>query len=201
MSETGQPQGAPPFHAERLLVLATGSLGATFLPYWLNWLRTTYRHLDVRVVVTRSAEQFVTRQSIAAITGKDVPLDAWPEVPERGSPHVEYATWPDTVLVYPATYHFLSRFANGFGDTPMLLALQCTSALVGIAPALPPGAVDSYAYRQNLAVIEARPNVAIVDPVPTLSTHTRERDALAAAPLDTLIGRLAELRASREEVL
>ncbi|MEU4408992.1 flavoprotein [Streptosporangium sp. NPDC023963] len=189
---------APPFGAERLLVLATGSLGAAFLPYWLNWLRHGYPRLEVRVVLTRSAERFVTRQSVAAITGRDVPLDVWPQDPEPGSPHVEYASWPDTVLVYPATYHFLSRFAGGCGDTPALLALQCTSALIGIAPALPPGAAGSYAYRRNLAALKDRPNVVVADPVPTLSTHTRERDALAAAPLSALIEQL-ERRREREE--
>ncbi|WP_214102568.1 flavoprotein [Acrocarpospora catenulata] len=199
MTEIGRPQNAPPFHAERLLLLATGSLSATFLPYWLNWLRLSYHDLELRVVLTRSAERFVSRQSIAAIIGKPVPLDVWEDTPEPGSPHVDYAMWPDTVLVYPATYHFLSRFANGFGDTPMLLALQCTSALIGIAPALPPGATDSYAYRQNRAAIEARPNVVVVDPVPTLSAHTRERDAMASAPITTLIERVAMLRADREK--
>ncbi|MET9342307.1 flavoprotein [Nonomuraea sp. NPDC003804] len=187
----------PPFRAERLLVLATGSLGAAFLPYWLNWLRHGYGQLDVRVVLTRSAERFVTRQAVAAISGKEVPLDVWPDTAEPSSPHVEYATWPDTVLVYPATYHFLSRFANGLGDTPVLLALQCTSALIGIAPALPPGATGSYAYRRNLAALEARPNVVVADPVPTLSTHTRKRDGLGAAPLFTLIEQVERLREER----
>ncbi|MER6178216.1 flavoprotein [Streptosporangium sp. NPDC001681] len=199
MSESGRLQGPPPFHAERLLILATGSLGAAFLPYWLNWLRRSYRSLDVRVVVTRSAERFVSRQAIAALIGKDVPVDAWPDVPAPESPHADYAIWPDTVMVYPATYHFLGRFANGLADTPMLLALQCTSALIGIAPALPPGATRSYAYQQHRAAIEGRPNVVVVDPVPVLSTHTRGRDALGAAPLSTLIERLAELRATREK--
>ncbi|MEU8383106.1 flavoprotein [Streptosporangium sp. NPDC048865] len=188
---------APPFRAERLLLLATGSLGAAFLPYWLNWLRHGYPGLEVRVVLTRSAERFVTRQSVAAITGREVPLDVWPQSPEPGSPHVEYASWPDTVLVYPATYHFLSRLAGGLGDTPALLALQCTPALIGIAPALPPGATDSHAYRNNLAALRERPNVVVADPVPTLSAHTRERDALAAAPMPTLIEQLERAREER----
>ncbi|MDA0638263.1 flavoprotein [Nonomuraea sp. MCN248] len=187
--------GVPAFSAERLLVLATGSLGAAFLPYWLNWLRHGYPRLDVRVVLTRSAERFVTRQSVAAIVGKNVPLDVWPDAPEPGSPHVEYASWPDTVLVYPATYHFVSRFAGGLADTPMLLALQCTAAFIGIAPALPPGADRSHAYRGNLDALASRPNVAVAEPVPTMSTHTRERDALAAAPLSALIERVEKLRA------
>ncbi|WP_449065830.1 flavoprotein [Planomonospora algeriensis] len=199
MSETGRLQTPPPppFPGERLLILATGSLGAAFLPYWLNWLRGSYPDLDVRVVVTRSAERFVSRQAIAALIGGDVPVDAWPDDPGPGSPHVEYASWADAVVVYPATYHFLGRFAGGLADTPMLLALQCTSAPIGIAPALPPGADSSHAYRRHRAAIAERPNVVVVDPVPVLSAHTRKRDALGAAPLPVLIERLAELRATR----
>ena len=138
-------------------------------------------------------------QAVASITGKGVELDVWPEEAEAGSVHVEYASWPDTVLVYPATFHFLSRFANGFGDSPMLLALQCTEALIGIAPALPPGSGNSHAYLRNRAALEERGNVVIAEPVPTLSMHTRQKDALAAAPLATLIERVAELRDIREK--
>ncbi|WP_432924929.1 flavoprotein [Microbispora sp. CA-135349] len=186
----------PEFRAERLLVFATGSLGVTFLPYWLNWLRLGYPALETEVVVTRSAARFVSRQSIASILGRDVPLDVWPDAPEPGSPHIRYASWPDVVLVYPATYHFLSRFAGGFGDTPMLLALQCTSAIVGVAPALPPGADRSYGYRRNLAALRERPNVVLVEPVPGISAHTRRQDALVAAPLPELLREVEALHGS-----
>ncbi|GGO00711.1 hypothetical protein GCM10010116_01110 [Microbispora rosea subsp. aerata] len=197
MSKPEADAALPEFRAERLLLFATGSLGATFLPYWLNWLRLGYPALDTEVVVTRSAARFVSRQSIASIVGKDVPLDAWPDSPEPGSPHIRYASWPDVVLVYPATYHFLSRFAGGLGDTPMLLALQCTSALVGVAPALPPGADKSYGYRKSVAALRERPNVVLVDPVPGISTHTRRQDALVAAPMPELLKRVEALRGSR----
>ncbi|GAA0993541.1 flavoprotein [Acrocarpospora macrocephala] len=190
---------APAFRAERLLILITGSLGATFMPYWLNWLRLCYPHLDIRVVVTRSAERFVTRHSLTALLNRDVQLDDWPDGPEPGSPHVDYASWPDTVLVYPATYNFLSRFAGGLADTPMLLALQCTTALIGIAPNLPPGADRSHAYQQSRAAIKTRPNVVLVDPILGLSTHTREQNALVAPPLPILVERLEELRDIREK--
>ncbi|WP_214409110.1 flavoprotein [Sphaerisporangium fuscum] len=190
--------GHPPLRAERLLMLVTGCVSAAFLPYWLNWLGHVHPRLETRVVVTRSAARFVSRRAIAAIIGREAPLDAWAEDPEPGAPHVDYAGWPDTVLVYPASYNFLSRFAGGLGDTPALLALQCTSAPIGIAPALPPGATGSHAYQRNLAALAARPNVVVADPVPTVSFHTRDRDASAAAPLPFLLERVEKLRETCE---
>nr|WP_062339006.1 flavoprotein [Herbidospora sakaeratensis] len=185
---------APEFTSERLLVMITGSLNATFAPYWLNWLQLSYPKLEIQAVVTRSAERFVTRHSLAALLNRDVPLDAWPDDPAPGSPHVHYATWPDTVLVYPATYNFLSRFAGGLADTPVLLALQTTKALIGIGPALPPGAGESHAYRANRAALDARPNVVVGDPIAGLSAHTREWTALSPPPLPHLIERMEALR-------
>lgn len=199
MREAELPADPPLLRAERLLVFGTGSLAVTFLPYWLNWLKLLYPQLEVRVVVTASAERFVTRQALASVLGREVPVDAWPDHPRPGAPHVDYASWPDTVLVYPATYHFLGRFANGLGDTPMLLALQCTSAMVGIAPALPPGGGDSFAYLRHRALIEERPNVAFADPVPGFSAHTGEPTRLAAASLPELIERVEERRAARDK--
>ncbi|WP_066371476.1 flavoprotein [Herbidospora mongoliensis] len=194
MTDLAAALNAPAFSSERLLVMITGSLNATFMPYWVNWLQLSYPKLEIQVVVTRSAERFVTRHALAVMLNKDVPLDAWPDDPVPGSPHVHYATWPDTVLVYPATYNFLSRFAGGLADTPMLLALQTTKARIGIGPALPPGATESHAYRQNLTALQARPNVVIGDPIRGFSAHTREWTAASPPPLPVLIEQLEAWR-------
>src|SRR5690606_9909911 len=116
-------------------------------------------------------------------------VDAWSDDPTEKPLHVDLASWPDAVVVYPASFHFLARFAVGRGHTPAMLALQCTSAPGALAPSGPRGAPASAAYRKHLEALRERGNVVVVDPVPGISAHTRGYDAAVAAPLpDVLTG-------------
>lgn len=193
MTDTS-PTALPSFGARRLLYVGTGSIGVAHAPYWVTLLRLGYPELELRVAVTRSAERFVTRGALGPMSGGNTLLDAWPDGPVDRALHVELAEWADTVIVHPASMHFLARLAQGLADTPVLLALQCTTAPVVLAPALPLGAVDSVPYRRHLAALADRPNITVVPPLPGLSSTTGRWDAASAAPLPQLIAAAEELR-------
>lgn len=112
----------------------------------------------------------------------------------HGARHVEYAQWPDAVVVYPATFHFVSRYALGLADTPMLLALHCTGAPVAVAPSLPPGGLDSTVYGEHCARLAQRPRVTLVPPIAGTSTHTGGPDAAVAPELPVVLAHLQRLR-------
>lgn len=189
------PPAVPALHASRLLYIGTGSLTVTHMPFWLNWLSMAYPDLELRLVVTRSAERFVTRAALAPLAGGEVLCDVWPDRPDPTALHVELAEWAEVVLVYPATLNYLARMAVGLADTPSLLAVQCTTAAVAVAPALPPGGLASPAYRRHVAALAERPNVRVVPPVPAVSATTGRPGAAAAPPLPDVIAAAEELRA------
>ncbi|MEU7042841.1 flavoprotein [Streptomyces varsoviensis] len=192
---TASPAGAvPAFAARRLLFVATGALGAMFLPMWLQWLRTSYSSLEIRTVVTRSALRFVTPTSVALFAKREPLVDEWTDEVESAAPHVELADWADTIIVHPATFHFTSRFALGAADTPALLALQCTTAPIALAPALPPGGLASAAYARHTEELGRRDNVTVVRPHPGVSVTTGKPDATTAAPLPEVITAVEKLR-------
>ncbi|MFR0359363.1 flavoprotein [Streptomyces sediminimaris] len=190
---TGDGEWAP----SRLLLFGTGALSVAFLPFWLNWLRVTRPRTEVRLAVTRSAERFVSTTALGAILGGEVLLDVWPGTADCSAPHVDHvelAQWADAVAVHPAGLHFIGRFAQGLADTPVLMALQCTRAVIGIAPALPPGAEAGPAYRGHLQALERYDNVAVAPPHPGRSASTGRDDASAAAPLPALLDLIARHR-------
>lgn len=191
-SVSAAPAPALGFH--RLLYVGTGSLGVMFMPMWSQWLRTSYPQLEVRTVITRSAEQFVTRTALTVFTGREILVDAWPDEPSPKALHVELAQWPDAVVVHPASFHFVSRLALGMADTPVLLALQCTEAAVAIAPALPPGGQDSPGYRRHIEALAERPNVVVIPPTTGRSVTTGRMEASVAAPLSEVLARTEQLR-------
>ena len=157
--------GEPVFTDERLLLVASGAIVVSVLPYWVNWLRITYPALELRIVLTRTASRFVSSESLTAISGSPVRIDDWAGSPASGQSHMELAEWCDVAAVYPATANFITRFALGFADSPGLMALQCTTARVGVAPALPPGWESNPAWRRNLGLLTERTNVFVASMV------------------------------------
>ncbi|MFI5678371.1 flavoprotein [Streptomyces cellulosae] len=184
-----------PVGAQRLLVIGTGSVTAAHLPFWASWLKMGHPGTEVRYVLTGAATRFVTRDALVAIGGCDVLTDRWPDEPEPRARHVDLAQWPDAVVVLPATLNYLARLALGLGDSPSLLALQCTRAAIALAPALPPGGVESAAYAEHTAKLRGRRNVTVVPPHPGRSTTSGKREAWAPASFPDVLAAADRLRA------
>lgn len=161
----------------RLLIVATGSLAVRNLPFALALLNEIRPGLRIKVVVTRSAERFVTRAALAP-EAEEVMTDEWPD--GARARHVDLAEWAEAIVVYPMTFHFMGRLAAGLADSPALLAVQCTRAPVALAPALPPGGVESAAYQSHWSVLRTRPNVVVVPPRPGISALTGRPDSWLA---------------------
>jgi hypothetical protein len=188
------PASAPPLRAGRLLYVGTGALGVMFMPMWLHWLRSSYPATEIRPVVTRAATRFVTPEAVAVFAGSQPALDDWGAQTSGAAPHVELAEWADTVIVHPATFHFVSRLALGSADTPVLLALQCTRAPIALAPSLPPGALGSPAWESHTRALSTRRNVIVVPPHQGISMTTGRPDAATAAPLNEVIPAVERVR-------
>ena len=189
---------APPFHATRLLYIATGGIQAMFLPMWLSWLRDNYPHTEIRYILTASARRFAATTAVAAAGGAGLPtINTWPDEPDRAL-HVELASWPDAVLIHPATMHFIARLSLGLADTPALLALQCTRAPIAVCPALPPNGHTNPAYQRHITELSQRDNLTNIPPIPGMSMSTGEYGVGTVAPLPHAISALEDLRAWKE---
>jgi phosphopantothenoylcysteine synthetase/decarboxylase len=183
----GQVQVTPALGARRLLLVTTGTASTAFLPFWLNWLRDSYPGLEVRAVLTVSAQRFVTAQSLSLLLGVDVIVDTWPDTPRPAALHVELAEWAEVTAVFPATAGFITRLALGICDTPVMLALQCTNKTVGLAPSVPPGMEANPAYQANLEALNRRVNVVVARTVVGRGATTGRYDQGVAAPMWELI--------------
>ncbi|MFI8948943.1 flavoprotein [Streptomyces sp. NPDC053750] len=186
--------GAPALGVERLLLVVTGSVSAAHMPFWLNWLGMSYPGLQTNVVLTRSAGRFVTRSALSTGSeGCEVHTDTWPEE-DTHARHVEWGEWAQAVLVYPASFHFLARLALGLADSPALLAAQCTTAPVVVAPALPPGGWQSPACVAHVTALAARPNTEVLTPLQGVSRTTGRQEAWSPALLPDALRAIERLR-------
>lgn len=185
---------APEFTGERLIVMATGGIQTTLLPTWLDWLRTHYPGTQIRCVLTPSALRFTTPLACSVFSGGRQPFtDTWDQDIDRAV-HVELAEWSDGIIVHPATFHTVARLALGIADTPMTLALQCTSAPVVICPALPPGGADSPAHRSHVGALAERPRTTVLPPTQGVSATTGHTEIGTAAFFPHALTALQDLR-------
>jgi phosphopantothenoylcysteine decarboxylase / phosphopantothenate---cysteine ligase len=131
--------------------------------------RLEQEKLDVQVVMTRSAREFITPLTFAALTGNKVITemfgspDAAPANVESAIEHIAVAGRIDLLLVAPATADILAQFANGIADDFLTTLYLATKAPVVVAPAMNVNMWEHPATRENLERLQAR-GVQVVDP-------------------------------------
>lgn len=125
--------------------------------------------LDVQVVMTRAAQQFITPLTFAALTGQKVITDMFSEAGaapanvESAIEHIAVAQRIDLLLVAPATADILGKLAHGIADDFLTTLYLATKAPVVVAPAMNVNMWEHAAVQENLAALTARA-VHVVDP-------------------------------------
>jgi phosphopantothenoylcysteine decarboxylase/phosphopantothenate--cysteine ligase len=89
----------------------------------------------VRVVMTDSAEKFISPLTFESITQQPVLKTFWEETQPGAIGHIALADWADAVVVAPASADFIAKAAFGFAESPLLAVLLATKAPVVMAPA------------------------------------------------------------------
>ena len=127
--------------------------------------------LDVHVVMTAAAEQFMQPLTFAALTGHKVITSLWAKgaeadytdaVAESAIEHIA-AAQTDALVVAPATANTLAKFAHGLADDFLSTMYLATTAPVLVAPAMNVKMWEHPATQSNLALLENR-GVRIVSP-------------------------------------
>jgi len=132
--------------------------------------RLQQEKLDVQVVMTRSAQEFITPLTFAALSGQKVITDmfsaggtAVPANVESAIEHIAVAQRIDLLLVAPATADILGKFANGIAEDFLSTLYLATKAPIVVAPAMNVNMWDHAATQRNLAILRER-GVHVVDP-------------------------------------
>jgi len=112
--------------------------------------------VDVRVVMTPAATEFITPLTLQALTGNKVHTQLLDADAEAGMGHIELARWPDLVLIAPASADFLARMASGRADDLLSTLILATKAPIAVAPAMNQAMWANPATLENLNTLQAR---------------------------------------------
>lgn len=141
---------------KRILVGITGGIAAYKSADLVRRLRED--GAEVRVVMTRAAEEFITPLTLQAVSGAPVHRQLFSPDPAAASAmdHIELARWADVVLVAPASADFLARLAHGRSDDLLATICLATTAAVAVAPAMNRQMWTNPATQDNLGMLRDR---------------------------------------------
>jgi phosphopantothenoylcysteine decarboxylase / phosphopantothenate---cysteine ligase len=125
--------------------------------------RLKERHLYVRCVLTKAAQQFVTPLAASALSHERVYTDLFDPESEFDAGHIRLAREADLIVVAPATADLMAKMAQGHADDLASAILLASNRPVLLAPAMNPLMWNNAATRRNVAQL-ARDGIAMIGP-------------------------------------
>ncbi len=111
---------------------------------------------EVRVLMTRGAQEFITPLTLQALSGHAVHHSLLDEEAERGMGHIELARWADLLLIAPTTADALARLVAGRADDLLGAVALATPAPKLLAPAMNQQMWKDPATQGNVTTLENR---------------------------------------------
>lgn len=105
---------------------------------------------QVKVVMTRSAMEFVQPLSFQVLSRNDVYFDTFDEKDSSVIAHIDLADWADLIIVAPTTANFIGKLANGIADDMASTLLLAATAPIWVAPAMNVHMYEHPAVLRNL---------------------------------------------------
>src|ERR1700690_3659187 len=125
--------------------------------------RLQQEKLDVQVVMTKGAQEFITPLTFAALTGEKIITEMFGDGGESAGANVESAIEHiavaqriDLLVVAPATANVIAKMARGIADDFLTTLYLATTAPVVVAPAMNVNMWEHAATRENVEMLRAR---------------------------------------------
>lgn len=139
---------------KRIVVGITGGIAAYKTIEFIRLLRKA--EVEVRVVLTPAAAEFVTPLTLQAISGNAVAQSLLDPQAELAMGHIELAKWADAIVIAPASADFIARFTVGMANDLLSTVCLASSAPIFLAPAMNQQMFRQQITQQNLLTLEER---------------------------------------------
>ncbi|NVC92170.1 bifunctional phosphopantothenoylcysteine decarboxylase/phosphopantothenate--cysteine ligase CoaBC [Vibrio natriegens] len=118
--------------------------------------RLIERGAQVRVVMTKAAQEFITPLTMQAVSGHPVSDSLFDPAAEASMGHIELAKWADLVLLAPATSDLIARLSAGMGNDLVTTLVLATDSPVAVSPAMNQQMYSNVATQENIATLTRR---------------------------------------------
>lgn len=117
--------------------------------------RLRKKDINVHVIMTRSAAQFVTPLSFQSLSQNYVVTDMFAEPKSFEIEHISLAQKADLFLIAPATANIIGKLANGIADDMLSTTVMATRAPVLIAPAMNTNMYTNPILQRNIDILKS----------------------------------------------
>lgn len=148
---------------KRILLIITGGIAIQKTPALITLLKNA--GASVTAIMTRGAQNFITVDEIAALTGNKVHTDTFDK--QGWMDHIDLSRENDLVLVAPATANMIAKMAHGLADDMASTTLLASDKPVMVCPAMNVEMWNNAATQRNIETLRGD-GVAIVGPAPGL---------------------------------
>ena len=135
---------------KKIIIGVTGSIAAYKTPLIVRSL--VKAGAEVRVMMTPSATDFVSKLTLSTLSKNPVLVDLFDE--QSWANHVELGRWADLMLIAPLSCNTLSKMASGQCDNLLLAVYLSAVCPVMVAPAMDEDMWQHPNTKRNLEVLQ-----------------------------------------------
>ncbi|MGY1489506.1 bifunctional phosphopantothenoylcysteine decarboxylase/phosphopantothenate--cysteine ligase CoaBC [Methylobacillus pratensis] len=140
------------YSIKKLLLGVTGGIAAYKAAELVRLL--VKQDIEVQVVMTPAATQFVTPMTFQALSGKPVYTDLWQPDNGNGMAHIDLSRQVDAVLVAPASADFLAKLVHGAADDLLSTLCLARDCKLLVAPAMNQQMWNNPATQRNIRQLQ-----------------------------------------------
>jgi phosphopantothenoylcysteine decarboxylase/phosphopantothenate--cysteine ligase len=126
--------------------------------------KLTQAGANVDVILTRSAQEFISAITFRSLTHRKVITDLFDAESEDPIEHIALAKNADMIVVAPATANILAKMKYGFADDALTATILATTSPIVVAPAMESNMWANNATQENITTLIKR-GVKFIGPV------------------------------------
>ncbi len=147
--------------SKHILLAVSGGIAAYKSAELVRLLRK--RGANVRVVMTRSAMQFVSPLTFQALSGNPVHSELLDVDEENSMGHINLARWADVLIIAPATANTLAKCSHGLADDLLSTLYLAATCPVYVAPAMNQAMWHKTVTQENIQKLKSH-GVIVIGP-------------------------------------
>ncbi len=145
---------------KKILIIISGGIAAYKTLELIRLIKKN--HGEVKCIITKAGEQFITPLSITALSQNKAYTDLW-SLDEAAMEHIELSRESDLIVVAPASADIIAKMAHGMANDLASTTLLAANKPVLIAPAMNPQMWSNSAVQDNIATLQKR-GILQIDP-------------------------------------
>lgn len=142
------------FVGKKILLGISGGIAAYKSAYLVRALHQL--GASIRVVMTGTAQAFVSPMTFQALSGHDVRCELFDAQAERAMGHIELARWADYLVIAPASANTMAKMAQGLADDLLSTLYLVSEVPCIISPAMNRSMWQHPATQANYSTLSKR---------------------------------------------